>query len=296
MTAKSRAWCFTINNPLASEDGYLRALVETSSAEYIVWEHEVAPTTGTKHIQGYIYVKNPRCLSGMTKLLPRAHLEKAKGTPEQNRIYCTKEETEHFEVGVMPQAGKRNDIRAVKDMIKENKSMPEILEVATSYQSMRAAELLMKYKKVEQRVPPTVKWYYGPTGTGKTRKAIEKAGEDYWMSGRDLKWWNGYYGQKHVIIDDFRGDFCTFHELLRILDRYPYTVEVKGGSQPLKATHITITSAMHPRDVYKGRTREDMEQLIRRITKIKEFHKAALGTEVGGNSVAPTSANEIHTE
>lgn len=294
MATKARAWCFTLNNPSEAADSQIKALVTNGTATYACWEHETAPTTGTKHIQGYIYFQNPRCLSGITKLIPGAHLEKAKGNAAQNKAYCHKEETVHFEVGTMPTAGKRTDIDVIKEMVKENKPMPEILEAATSYQSMKAAECLMKYKKIEERVPPIVKWYWGPTGTGKTRKAIEEAGEDVWISGRDLKWWNGYFGQRNVIIDDFRGDFCTFHELLRILDRYPYTVEVKGGSQPLRATQIVVTSALHPKEVYKGKTAEDINQLLRRIHEIHKFPlEQRLGTEVEGNTGTSTSGIEI---
>ena len=86
---------------------------------------------------------------------------------------------------------------------------------------------------------------------------------------RDLKFWDGYYGQKYVIIDDFRKDFCTFHELLRILDRYPYRVHIKGSSLYLEATTIIITSCFGPEEVYE--TREDLQQLMRRIDKIQIF-------------------------
>ena len=47
------------------------------------------------------------------------------------------------------------------------------------------------------------------------------------MSSRNLQWFDGYMGQKVVCFDDFRKDFCTFHELLRLLDRYPMDVPVK---------------------------------------------------------------------
>lgn len=84
-----------------------------------------------------------------------------------------------------------------------------------------------------------------------------------------MKWWEGYWGQSAALIDDFRADFCTYHELLRILDVYPLRLEVKGSSVPSRLTKIYITSPFHPEDVYK--TREDIGQLLRRITEIKFF-------------------------
>lgn len=296
MSTKTRAWAWTWNNPPATADPSLNQLATAEGIAYTCWEHEVAPETGTPHVQGYWYFKNPRTLAGVKKLLPTAHFEPARGSPEQNRAYCSKVEgVQHFELGTLPHQGKRNDITEVKRMVKEGARMPDIIEVASSYQSLRTAELLMKYQPVKQREPPVVRWFYGPTGTGKTRTAVELSGEDVWISGRDLKWWNGYYGQKNVIIDDFRGDFCTFHELLRILDRYPYTVEVKGSSQQLRATQIIITSPLRPEAVYKGRSSEDINQLLRRITEIRDFPGTEVpGTEVEGNTRPSTSGQEIH--
>jgi len=91
-----------------------------------------------------------------------------------------------------------------------------------------------------------------------------------WISGKNLKWWEGYDKHEDVIFDDFRNDFCTFHELLRILDRYPYKIECKGGSRELLAKRIFITCPFSPHDAYPSSC-EDIQQLIRRITKIEKF-------------------------
>ena len=101
--------------------------------------------------------------------------------------------------------------------------------------------------------------------------------ERVWESGRNLKWWEGYDAHPNVLIDDFRKDFCTFHELLRILDRYPYRIEVKGTSRQLLAKRIIITCPYHPEIIYD--TREDIGQLLRRITKI-----VYIGPEKGNDS------------
>ena len=83
------------------------------------------------------------------------------------------------------------------------------------------------------------------------------------------KWWEGYDAQEYVIIDDMRGDFLKFHQLLKLLDRYPYRVETKGSTRQFLATHIFITSSYHPEEMFS--TREDIQQLLRRIDEIKMF-------------------------
>lgn len=55
---RSRGWCFTINNYTELDVAQVKALEEPSSA--IIAGYEVAPTTGTPHIQGYVYFLNQR--------------------------------------------------------------------------------------------------------------------------------------------------------------------------------------------------------------------------------------------
>ena len=63
-----------------------------------------------------------------------------------------------------------------------------------------------------------------------------------------------------------RRDFCKYHQLLKILDRYEYRVETKGGSRQLRARKIAITAPYPPEEMYE--TREDINQLLRRIDRI----------------------------
>jgi len=284
--SKARAWCFTINNWTEADTAALKNLA--TEARYLVYEEEKGEEKKTPHIQGYVYLPNARSLEGMKRLLgSRAHLEVAKGTAAQNREYCTKEGTGVVEVGEMPKQGRRNDITTARDILASGGTMRDVCMEVNSYQAIRGAELLIRYcPKLAQPVDrgeQTVYWFWGPTGSGKTRTAVEMGGDDYWMSGKNLRWWDGYAGQSTVIIDDFRGDFCTFHELLRILDRYPYRVEIKGGSVPLESKTIIITSPKPPTEAYT--TREDIGQLLRRIKETRYFP----GTEVGGNTGTPTS-------
>lgn len=259
---KKISYCFTWNNPVDFDYAAI-------DCKYIIVGRETAPSTGTVHHQGYISFKNAKHFEPVKKLLPPgSHIETAKGSPQQNITYCEKDGDIVYEKGTRPKMGKRNDIIKVKEMIEDRKGMKDIIDEVQSYQAIRCAELILKYKEKPRTWKPMVKWYYGPTGTGKTRAAVEET-KDPWISARNLKWWEGYDAHEHVIIDDFRRDFCTFHELLRILDRYEYRIENKGGSRQLLCKLIIITSCYHPRDVYE--TREDIEQLIRRIDEIKHF-------------------------
>lgn len=267
--SRSRGWCVTRNNYDAEDIRMWQSDALKEKISYIVFEKEVGES-GTPHLQGYAYFKNPISLKTASEWFPGSHLEVAKGSAQQNKKYCTKDNGDVVEWGVMPAQGGRSDIKQVKEIIAAGGNMRAVCEASTSYQAMRTGELLLKYKKAPVREPPRVLWFWGDTGTGKTRTAVEMGGDDYWISGRNLKWWDGYCGEKTVIIDDFRGDFCTLHELLRILDRYPYRVENKGGSTWLEATTIIITCPFEPQRAYNS-TGEDMRQLLRRISEVRNF-------------------------
>jgi len=264
---RSRAYCLTINNYIENDIKVLKEL----KYQYIIIGDEKS-TTGTAHLQVYVRFPNPKSFSSLKKNISKAHIEIAKGTPQQNRTYCSKENI-LFEDGTLPQQGKRNDITVIKELITNDNvyKMRELIPHATSVQAVRMAEIHLKYYEPTRNFKPIVKWYHGSTGSGKTRSAYEDSLDPY-VCMETNKWWEGYDGHEHVIIDDIRKDFCKFSTLLKILDRYEFKIETKGGSRQLLSKQIIITCPYHPKDLYSNR--EDVNQLLRRIDEIKLFGKS----------------------
>lgn len=112
---------------------------------------------------------------------------------------------------------------------------------------------LEEWPQFEKR---TVKWFYGPTGSGKTRSAWEELLaetdiKNIWISsGKIEPFLNGYVGQQCVILDDFRPGSCRFDLLLRLFDGYPCTVNVKGGHCNWMAKKIIVTAPIAPEEMY----------------------------------------------
>lgn len=239
---------------------------------YVMYQKEVCPTTGREHWQGWIKFKKQVTLKRVREVLPNTYGEPKKGTDEEAIAYCSKMESkvgETFIWGELKTHGARNDLVASRAMVKETGKMRDVVDVAPNYQSVQICRTWLSYHEVKRSWKSEVWWFWGPTGSGKSRTAMEMADEDdVWLSGKNLKWWEGYDGHKDVILDDFRGDFCTFHELLRILDRVPFSVECKGGSRQLLARRIFVTCPFEPRYAYKDRTTEDIGQLLRRIEHV----------------------------
>ena len=114
--------------------------------------------------------------------------------------------------------------------------------------------------------------FYGPTGTGKSKKASE-FNDAYWQD--DTQWWEGYDKQETVVLDDFRSSNMKFNHLFKVLDRYPMIVQNKGGYRQLNSKNIIIiiiiiTTNKHPKDCYNLPGKQ-IEQLLRRIDVIQEF-------------------------
>lgn len=97
MSARSRAWCFTLNN-YSDEDVLTFQAME---CDYIVFGKEVGES-GTPHLQGYVYFANARSLKSVKKINAKMHLEPAKGSSKQNFDYCTKQDKDFFEKGTRP--------------------------------------------------------------------------------------------------------------------------------------------------------------------------------------------------
>lgn len=281
--ARHRSYCFTAYPEIEypKDSGKFIQIFDWDSADsyvnledkvkYLTVGKEICPKTKREHHQGYVIWNSAKTMSATRKLLPRGtHVEPQK-SPSDFRAaeYCWEDEDVIVEFGERPDPGKRNDLHGVRKMVADGLGMRDIVQVCESYQAIKGGEVLLKYMEKTRDWLPEVFWYWGPAGSGKTRVALDRAGPDPWISGRNLKWWYDYDGHEDVIIDDFRGDFCTFHELLRILDRYPYVLETKGGHRQLLARRIWITSCFPPEKVYQ--TREDIAQLLRRITRVMEF-------------------------
>lgn len=106
--------------------------------------------------------------------------------------------------------------------------------------------------------------YWGRTGSGKSRRAWDEAGLGAYPKDPRSKFWDGYRGQQHVVIDEFRGGIDIAH-MLRWFDRYPVIVEVKGSSVVLTATTIWVTSNISPDDWYPECDVETKAALRRRL-------------------------------
>ncbi len=82
---------------------------------------------------------------------------------------------------------------------------------------------------------------YGPSGSGKSRTMRDKYPDSY--KKLPNKWWDGYQGQEHVLLEDLDPSHGVLGYHLKIwADRYHAPGETKGGLVALTHTHFIVTS------------------------------------------------------
>lgn len=283
---EARVWALTIFN--YSEVAGL--ITEKPKRKWMVYQEEQCPKTGKKHIQAGIAYTSGTTFERMKKKFGTAHIEQARN-PTALWKYCQKEETRVGEpviFGEEPEGqGARTDLQMVTDMIKEKKTMREIVSEHTeSYiKYHRGIEKAWKILNCTERAgKPYVRWIWGESGTGKTRLATE--GKDYYMKD-ETKWWDGYKQGQHIVIDDFDGKW-NYKNLLRLLDRYKYQGQEKGDYIPI-VDSIDITCSMGPKEIlYAEYIKEDdseykcnnmCKELTRRLDEV--IHLSYLGSDNG---------------
>jgi len=95
--SQAKRWCFTLNNYTDEDLEKFQSL--PSVVTYVIYGKEVGEN-GTPHLQGYLELKTKRRMNGVKEMLcSRVHLEVAKGTQEENKKYCSKQDVSFYEKG-----------------------------------------------------------------------------------------------------------------------------------------------------------------------------------------------------
>lgn len=111
---------------------------------------------------------------------------------------------------------------------------------------------------------------YGPTRTGKTRYVYENETDVYACHSYDNFMFEGYIGQKVVLMDEFRATVPCMR-MLQLLDGHPCSLNVKGGSTPARYTTVYLVTNENPATWYLSVPPETRAAFYARITKMYRF-------------------------
>lgn len=273
--SRHRNWIFTLN--FEGDRPELPAL--PAGAKYLVYQHERG-AEGHDHLQGYLELRSPQSLRWLKRHIhDGAHFEPRRGNANQARTYAMKEDTRiagpwEFGEWIEPNPGRRTDIEAIHQQLVANTPVADIVrEHASALRIIRnlvAAQALLAPRRKTFDPDVKVVVYWGEPGMGKTRRAYADAGEDYYLKDPSNKWWDGYVGQSVVIVDDYGGDRMESKwpvaNFKQWTDKYPVSLEVKGGMTYANWKTLIFTSNYEPAHWY-----HDSAPILRRLDKVVYF-------------------------
>ncbi len=263
----AKNWCWTYNRPDETPDDVWEQLKERmklvgteDGVEFLVFQAERG-SGGREHLQGYIML-NRRCsLAGVKRdffHVNEIHLEVARGTPQQNISYCSKNDDRldgPFEFGAVTSgAGARTDLYEAAVVVQTRgvaavaADMPDLY--IKYHRGLKAyAQLHQRLNAPAMREVPYVAVIWGSTGLGKSHTAftMDDRGETFVVpiQNKGTLWFDGYEGQRTLIFDDFDPTTVPYRTLLRLLDRYRLEIAVKGDFVLAQWQNIILTSN-HP--------------------------------------------------
>lgn len=131
---QSTRWCFTTNNPTPDHEAQIADIGRV--AKYLVYGRETAPSTGTKHFQGFVIFDKKTTLPSIKLIFPPGtHLEIARASSVAAADYC-KKENDFEEFGSVPVAGKTNRYDDFRDWVLTHGTRPTLAEVALEFPSI----------------------------------------------------------------------------------------------------------------------------------------------------------------
>jgi len=267
----SKQWSYTINNPTPAVRERLPLLhvAHTGTISYHIFQYEAAPGTGTLHVQGFICFSGRKSRSTVSTLLGgNPHLEVTRGSPVENREYCSAAEKRHetyfdylFEWGVLPEthnlSGPKDEMLAVKRKLEEG-DHPDVIARDDAYFS-NVARHVKFYDRYYNSLAhprasrPYVFVFYGATGIGKTF-AAEQFKDAYFVpaGSSGTTWFDGFDPRKHqtVVFNEMHGSRMQLSYLLELMDKHDMEVNRKGAFVKFNPKCIVFTSNLPPEQWY----------------------------------------------
>lgn len=257
---------------------------------------------GTPHGQAYAQTIDRTRRATFAKRIAKhtkftAHVSNAGGSAADNVAYCTKPTGPwKYASGAVKHSttlsrapvwvgkdrlvkkGQRSDIQTAIRAIENGATLREIDQRFPSVGLRYGRQLgAMKFRKDAQEKKAERLGHlfilHGPAGTGKSWMARHKITAELGLSPADVYspnldgsqvWFDGYNGEKVLLIDDYECGNIKRGQLLRMTDIYAYHAAIKGGHVVAAWDYVIITSNQHISELF-GELEIDYDEDGKRI-------------------------------
>lgn len=319
-TSYSIYWAVTWNNPPTEWKQNIEWLWTKNHAAYIIAGYESGPQMDTPHLQIFVQFVTRKRLVGVRSLFGNNVYATAKyqhTTYAQNVDYC-KKGGNWVEFGVPPEDAAAGTQMSEKWNRFINLSrtgqlglvQSELPDMYTRYfNTMKRLEGEGKMDALIVDLPtPCGVWVWGPPGTGKST-TLRNA---YPLAYRKniTKWWDGYAGEKEVIIDDIADYRVMLPHLKTWGDQGWFMGEMKGSSVKMRPNCIIVTSNVSMEEAFPDpvqlraiekrfinvpfdRYRKFSEVEMRDITENRTLPDVILARRYVANNYQPTEYGQL---
>ena len=261
LNIKASRWTGVHHWPIPNADA-LQALCLQEQATYAVFYKEICPKTGKEHHHSLVLFNKTMSAHAVFRMDPNAHWEVVRGRLDTIYKYISKDGEKVFEYGNPPILIQQVINNPVTQKITQQQRFQQLVVRAqqgdvTIMQDMLYARFRAFFDQLLAQAHHDViydgemhtknLWIHGPAGTGKSKMV--------WQYGLQFnkaiyvkilnKWWDGYNNEPIVLMDDVTPDSMKFlaQHMKNWADRYPITVEVKGGSRRINTAdfHLIVT-------------------------------------------------------
>lgn len=250
---------------------FLDVLNLDDTVEYAKYQREKCPTTGRLHWQFvFAFVKKKR-RQGVQKMLgEKCHLEIARNMKDCI-AYCSKDDTRvegPFTIGElkvpssMTPPHKRLCSQSVGSLVEERPNL---------WRNVRALKELKELYAPSRDFMTRGMYFSGGAGVGKSRTASLIAGflgSVCYVADPDLQWFDPYLGEECAVFEETM-HFNRVAMLLKVVDRYPLKVPVKGGFRNWNPLLVIFTSNIPMDNLLTGMALHTQAAVRRRIIEIK---------------------------
>lgn len=224
----------------------------------VVWlrgQQERGTESGTLHWQLFAAFDKKVRLATVKSTIGNGHWELSRSTAAEEYVF--KEDTAvpntRFELGKKKfNPSVSTDWAKLRDLAQSG-NLRECLDIAPEA-TIRVYGALKHIARDFMKKPADLSnvcgiWIYGPPGVGKSHFAREHYPDIY--SKMINKWWDGYNGQKSVLLDDLGTEHKVLGHHLKIwADKYSFLAESKGHASHIRPDRIIVTSNYKPENIW----------------------------------------------